>query len=260
MKPSRKWAAGLALLLLLGAAFWYGGGAPGLQGWGDQGAQASGESGGVSAPAQPGPVPKPEGGADAPDRPDAPPPAASPVDGAAPEEAPSPDTTPGPGRGDVPPQDDPAQAGQSQTSEAGTDAEEEGDWCTFSIRCSAILDNLDWLDPDKRELVPDDGVLLAPAQVELEEGDTPFSLLQRLTREQGVHMEASYTPGVGSAYVEGIANLYEFDCGQRSGWLYLVNGEAPGVSCSEYALAGGDTVEWVYTCRMGEDVGTGVSG
>ena len=30
-----------------------------------------------------------------------------------------------------------------------------------------------------------------------------------------------------SYYVEGIGNLYEFDCGSESGWMYKVNGWFP---------------------------------
>ena len=58
-----------------------------------------------------------------------------------------------------------------------------------------------------------------------------------------------------TAYIEGIANLYEFDCGELSGWMYRVNGEFPNVGCSLYKLKDGDTVEWVYTCDLGRDVG-----
>ena len=29
--------------------------------------------------------------------------------------------------------------------------------CTLSVRCNTILDNIDWLDPEKVELVPEDG-------------------------------------------------------------------------------------------------------
>jgi hypothetical protein len=55
--------------------------------------------------------------------------------------------------------------------------------------------------------------------------------------------------------VEGIGNLYELDCGELSGWSYKGNGEFPSVGCSLYKLENGDTVEWVYTCDLGRDVG-----
>ena len=60
-------------------------------------------------------------------------------------------------------------------------------------------------------------------------------------------MEASWTPIYNSAYVEGIHNLYEFDCGELSGWKYSVNGVVPGVGCSQYRLNDGDRIEWSYS-------------
>ena len=127
--------------------------------------------------------------------------------------------------------------------------------CTVSISCAAILEDLDRLDAEKTDLVPADGVLLAPAAVEFAEGESVFDVLKRVCRENKIHMEFSETPLYQSAYVEGIGNLYEFDCGEGSGWMYRVNGEFPNVGCSRYALTNGDTVEWVYTCDFGADVG-----
>lgn len=132
--------------------------------------------------------------------------------------------------------------------------------CTVSISCAALLEHLDQLEAGVRELVPGDGVLLAPTAVELKEGDRVFDLLQRACREAGIHMEYQDTPGYGSAYVEGIGNLYEFDGGALSGWMYRVNGTFPNKGCSAVAAAPGDQVEWVYTCDLGRDVGGGDSG
>ncbi len=50
-------------------------------------------------------------------------------------------------------------------------------------------------------------------------------------------------------------NLYEFDCGELSGWMYSVNGVWPDYGCSGYTLHDGDTVVWSYTCDLGRDVG-----
>ena len=128
---------------------------------------------------------------------------------------------------------------------------------TMSISCAAILDHMDWLDPDKTDLIPADGWILEPVTVPLEEGDSVFDLLQRVTREHKIHMEYSMSPMYGSAYIEGIYNLYELDCGEGSGWMYSVNGWYPNYGCSGYALKPGDIVEWRYTCETGEDIGGG---
>ena len=127
--------------------------------------------------------------------------------------------------------------------------------CTFSIECSTILNNLKDLDPDKRELVPSNGVILAPTKVTFYEGESVFDVLQRVCKENGIHMESSWTPVYNSAYIEGIHNLYEFDCGELSGWMYRVNGWYPNYGCSRYQLVDGEVVEWRYTCDLGNDVG-----
>ena len=129
--------------------------------------------------------------------------------------------------------------------------------CTFSIECSTILNNLDMLDPDKLEMVPSGGVILSTTTVTFCEGESVFDVLQRLCKEKGIHMEAEWTPIYNSAYVEGIHNLYEFDCGALSGWMYKVNGWYPNYGCSRYQLKDGDLVEWRYTCDLGNDVGGG---
>lgn len=127
--------------------------------------------------------------------------------------------------------------------------------CTFSIECSTILNNLSDLEPDKFEVLPKDGIILKKQTVTFREGESVYDVLQRICKENNIHMEASWTPMYNSAYVEGIHNLYEFDCGSLSGWMYRVNGWYPNYGCSRYQLAQGDIVEWRYTCDLGRDVG-----
>ena len=128
--------------------------------------------------------------------------------------------------------------------------------CTFSIECSTILNNLEQLEPEKLEMVPSGGVILAEQTVTFYEGESVFDVLQRVCRENGIHLESSWTPIYNTAYIEGIHNLYEFDCGELSGWMYRVNGWYPNYGCSRYRLADGDTVEWRYTCNdLGKDIG-----
>ena len=127
----------------------------------------------------------------------------------------------------------------------------------YHIECSTILNNLDQLDPDKLEMVPSGGVILSKTTVTFYEGESVFDVLQRLCKEKGIHMEASWTPIYNSAYVEGIHNLYEFDCGALSGWMYKVNGWYPNYGSSRYQLKDGDVVEWRFTCDLGNDIGGG---
>ncbi len=127
--------------------------------------------------------------------------------------------------------------------------------CTLSVRCDTILDNLSWLDVEKRGLVPSDGVIFVEKEVEFSAGENAFDVLLREMTAAGIHMEFEDTPIYSSIYIEGIGNLYEFDCGELSGWMYRVNGEFPNYGCSRYELRNGDKVEFIYTCNLGSDIG-----
>lgn len=127
--------------------------------------------------------------------------------------------------------------------------------CTISIDCSTILDNMDKLASGKEEFVPSNGLILAPSSITFTKGESVFDVLQRACREAGIHMESTNTPGYDTDYIEGINQLYEFDCGEQSGWMYSVNGWYPNYGCSKYTLEDGDVIKLVYTCNLGKDVG-----
>ncbi|MCL2159052.1 MAG: DUF4430 domain-containing protein [Oscillospiraceae bacterium] len=62
--------------------------------------------------------------------------------------------------------------------------------------------------------------------------------------------------GMGSmSYVSGIGNVFEFDDGPESGWIYSVNGEYQGVGCGSYILKEREYVEWRYSLDLGRDLG-----
>ena len=127
--------------------------------------------------------------------------------------------------------------------------------CYLTINCHTILDNMDQLEEGKEVLVPADGVLFARHAVTFYEGESVFDVLQRTTRENGIHMSSRFTPMYNSAYIEGIGNLYEFDCGSLSGWMYEVNGWYPNYGVSRYMVAEGDEIIFNYTCDLGRDLG-----
>ncbi len=133
-------------------------------------------------------------------------------------------------------------------------------YCTISIECSTILDNLNSFKIEKLDILPSDGIILAETRVGFREGESIYDVLVRETKNRGIHMEASYTPIYDSAYIEGIANIYEFDCGSASGWTYCVNGIFPNCGCSGYKPANGDRIELRYTCDYGSDVGNRLEG
>lgn len=94
---------------------------------------------------------------------------------------------------------------------------------------------------------------LSPTEMEITDGDTVLNALIAITREKKIQMD--YRGGQGaSAYVEGIANVYEFDRGQGSGWMYRVNGVFPDRGAGAVSLRDGDRVEWLYTTDLGIDL------
>ncbi len=127
--------------------------------------------------------------------------------------------------------------------------------CILSVRCDTILNNVSSLDKAKSALVPADGIIFPEKEVTFYEGETVFNVLMREMKRNKIHLEFENIPLYNSAYIEGIANLYELDCGELSGWMYRVNGWFPNYGCSRYLLKDGDRVEWVYTCDLGADVG-----
>lgn len=132
--------------------------------------------------------------------------------------------------------------------------------CTVSISCASVLSHSDQLDPAKKDLIPSGGTILSAETVGFSEGESAFDVLKRETKKHKIHMEFSLTPVTKSAYIEGIGNLYEFDAGELSGWMYRVNGEFPSHGASNYILKNGDRVEWLYTCDLGRDIGAGFGG
>ena len=97
------------------------------------------------------------------------------------------------------------------------------------------------------------GDIIAPMQARLLEGDTAYTLLQRVADAQGVSISV-----IGSGptiYVQAIDGLGEFDGGPLSGWMYSVNGDFPQFSAGIYTLEEGDVLRWQYTKDLGEDVG-----
>ncbi len=127
--------------------------------------------------------------------------------------------------------------------------------CTLEIRCDALLSRLEELEPGKAELVPEDGILLPEKEVTFQEGETVFDVFRRVLREENIHFEYVDASAYNSVYIEGIGNLYEFDCGPQSGWMYSVNSIHPGLGCASYTLTGGDKILFRYTCDMGTDIG-----
>ena len=145
--------------------------------------------------------------------------------------------------------------GKTNTAEA---ADSNGDGkltCTLEVRCDTLLGKLDQMTKEKAALVPEDGMLLQTTEIEFAGGESVFDVFRKVLREEKIHFEYVDASAYDSVYIEGIGNIYEFDCGPQSGWMYSVNGTYPGLGCSAYTLSDGDVIVFSYTCDLGADLG-----
>ena len=130
--------------------------------------------------------------------------------------------------------------------------------CTIEIRCDT-LNGGDNLTDDAKDAgkIPyaKNPTILGTYSVTVPKGQSVYDVLLLACRNNGIHLEASYTAMHKSYYVEGINHLYEFDGGELSGWMYKVNGQFPNYGCSAYTVKPGDVIVWLYTCDLGKDVG-----
>lgn len=142
----------------------------------------------------------------------------------------------------------------STTSNTTSSNKKEYVSCTIQIDCHNLV-GYENLDPRLKPYVPDNGIILPKTTVKVEKGKSVFDVLNKICRDRGIQVESSFTPMYGSYYVEGINNLYEFDGGELSGWMYKVNGWYPNYGCSEYVVKEGDVIVWSYTKDCGVDLG-----
>ena len=59
-----------------------------------------------------------------------------------------------------------------------------------------------------------------------------------------------------NGYFPTIGGWSEFNRGEKSGWMYLVNGSMPSVAAQDYELTGNATVVWFYTDDYSNDYGS----
>ena len=127
---------------------------------------------------------------------------------------------------------------------------------TIAISCKTAINNGLNEKPGFSHL-PSNGVILQNMKVEFNEGDTVFDILVKITRKKGIHME--YRGSGSNTYIEGINNLYEFDGGSNSGWMYSVNGVYPNYGVGAYKVKSSDVIKFNYTCNLGADLGARVN-
>ena len=141
----------------------------------------------------------------------------------------------------------------SNQSGSGNQNQGSGKTVTITIRCDTAVNNGMHLESKWAGIVPASGCILPVTTVEIEDGQTVFDVLAYVCSKYKIHM--SYRGGTSSGcYVDGINNLYEFDGGRWSGWMYCVNKWYPNYGCGVYYVKAGDEIEWNYTCDLGLDL------
>lgn len=116
---------------------------------------------------------------------------------------------------------------------------------TFQIHCKRIMNRRDLWKNGIEEIIPSSGVFYS-GTYRFRDGDTAYDILKEICRKNNIALDSQYTPMYKTYYIRGIGNLYEFDCGQESGWKYSVNDKLPGVGCSGYPVKSGDKIIFFY--------------
>lgn len=113
---------------------------------------------------------------------------------------------------------------------------------TLSIDCNVLSDE-----------ISENCEIVLESEFVLHDGDTVFDILERALAENRIPVDYS---GRGSTvYIRGINNIYEFEHGEMSGWMYTVNGVSLNVGCGSYYPKDGDVIKWEYTRNIGRDIG-----
>ena len=126
--------------------------------------------------------------------------------------------------------------------------------CEFVIRCETILKNTDKIKAEKKEFVPDSGIIVEKTKTDITDETTPFSLLTDICKSDGIKVEFAKNTAMDAVYVTAINNISSGDVGEMSGWLYYINGESASEAANVYKVKDGDLIEWIYTCDMGNDI------
>jgi hypothetical protein len=120
--------------------------------------------------------------------------------------------------------------------------------CTLLIECKSINENLDKFDKNKKDIVPKDGIIFKEKTIYFKDGESVFDLLVRECKKNKIHLDFDNNSALNSSYIKGIANIYEFDAGATSGWLFKVNGKDSSVGSNQVKLKKDDKILWYYSC------------
>lgn len=97
---------------------------------------------------------------------------------------------------------------------------------------------------------PESGWIMGKKEIELQDGDTVWDVLNRICRDRGIAVSKT---GSGSyIFVKSIAGVAPVSA--QSGWMFSVNGVYVQTGAGNYVVSGGDAIRWKYTMNGGDDL------
>ncbi|MEG0693072.1 MAG: DUF4430 domain-containing protein [Oscillospiraceae bacterium] len=123
---------------------------------------------------------------------------------------------------------------------------------SLEIKCDTILDNMDKVDSDIKDIIPKEGIILELDKFDVSEGSSVYNLLIQVSKS--TPFTVTSTGGSKTAYITSIGGIKEFSVGGASGWKYTVNDEFVSSSCGSQLLKEDDKVAFLFTCDLGEDL------
>ena len=93
------------------------------------------------------------------------------------------------------------------------------------------------------------GTILDKKGIIINNNESLLSLTTRILDEYNIEYENR------NGYITSIDNQRELDRGKDSGWMFSINGVYPNVGAGLVRLKDGDSVRWLYTENLGEDIG-----
>lgn len=111
------------------------------------------------------------------------------------------------------------------------------------ISCSEVVENIGdsnfGISEDKIDIVPENGVILE-CNAFCKNGDDVLSIFLSELKKHKIHFD------VDNGYFKAIANIYEGDCGDFSGWMLFLNDELAANGASDTVVKDGDSIEFKY--------------
>lgn len=111
------------------------------------------------------------------------------------------------------------------------------------IRCDEVSEAPEKLtDQALVGYIPEDGVAMARLKYIANEGDSVLEILEKICKNNNIEMKETE-----DGHIDAIGNLKTGDCGEGSGWVYLVNGKQRSEKPADCKVTDGDEIVWAFT-------------